>query len=60
MLEIALYLGYSAMLWSDAVGPGRFVTGLELDAEYAKLATNAVESRGINDMETIVGSALDN
>jgi predicted O-methyltransferase YrrM len=52
-------VGYSAMVWSHAVGPGGKVTGLEYNAEYAKMAENALEERGIKNVQVILGDALE-
>lgn len=59
MLEVGVYLGYSAMVWSNAVGPDGRVTGLESNAEYAKLATEAIAARGLKNVDIVVGSALE-
>ena len=55
MLEIGVFLGYSAMLWAHAVGPDGVVTGLEYDPELAKLAGDAIAKEGIKNVEIIVG-----
>ncbi|OAA53247.1 O-methyltransferase, family 3 [Cordyceps fumosorosea ARSEF 2679] len=59
VLEVGVYLGYSAMVWSNAVGPDGRVTGLESNAEYAKLAAEAIAARGLNNVDIVVGSALE-
>ncbi|KAI1097353.1 S-adenosyl-L-methionine-dependent methyltransferase [Jackrogersella minutella] len=57
VLEIGVYVGYSAMIWSHAVGPQGKVTGLEYDEEYAELAEKAVKENGYNNFEIHVGDA---
>ncbi|UNI20549.1 hypothetical protein JDV02_006627 [Purpureocillium takamizusanense] len=59
VLEIGVYVGYSAMVWSQAVGPDGFVTGLEFDPELAKIATDALAARDINNVNIIVGNAAE-
>lgn len=34
VLEIGVYIGFSTMGWSEAVGSSGYVTGLELSPEY--------------------------
>ncbi|KAM3555743.1 hypothetical protein MY1884_005439 [Beauveria asiatica] len=59
VLEVGVYLGYSAMVWSNAVGPDGRVTGLESNAEYAKLAAEAIAARGLSNVDIVIGSALE-
>lgn len=59
MLEIGVFLGYSAMVWSNAVGPDGVVTGLEFDPEFAKLAGDALSAAGATNVEIIVGPAAE-
>lgn len=58
VLEIGVFVGYSAMVWSHAVGPDGKVTGLEFSPEYAKKAEEAFEANGVKNVEIIVGDAL--
>ncbi|KAI9147253.1 chitinase [Paramyrothecium foliicola] len=57
VLEIGLYVGYSSMVWSDAVGPNGLVTALEIDKQYIKSAKEAFAARNINNVEVIEGAA---
>ena len=59
VLEIGVFVGYSSMVWSHAVGPEGKVTGLEFSDEYAKTAREAFESKGVKNVEIIVGDALE-
>lgn len=59
VLEIGVFLGYSALVWSKAVGPEGKVTGLEYDEGFAKLAREGLESEGVKNVEIIVGAAAD-
>ncbi|KAI0099529.1 S-adenosyl-L-methionine-dependent methyltransferase [Daldinia grandis] len=57
VLEIGVYVGYSAMIWSHAVGPQGKVTGLEYNEEYAKLAQEAWKDQGYENIDVHVGPA---
>lgn len=57
MLEIGVFVGYSAMVWAHAVGGDGKVTGLEFNPEYAKDAEKAFEKNGVKNVEVIVGDA---
>ncbi|TQN72346.1 putative caffeoyl-CoA O-methyltransferase 1 [Colletotrichum shisoi] len=59
VLEIGVYVGYSGMIWSHAVGPDGTVTGLEFNADYAKQAEAAWAANGITNASVIVGDALE-
>ncbi|WYZ41849.1 hypothetical protein EsH8_V_000744 [Colletotrichum jinshuiense] len=59
ILEIGVYVGYSGMVWSHAVGPDGTVTGLEFSAEYAKRAEEAWAANGIKNASVVVGDALE-
>ncbi|KAL0942224.1 o-methyltransferase [Colletotrichum truncatum] len=59
VLEIGVYVGYSGMVWSHAVGPNGTVTGLEFDEKYAKQAQEAWAANGIQNASVIVGDALE-
>lgn len=43
------------MLWSHAVGPDGFVTGLEYSPELAKEAKDGLAKNGIKNAEILVG-----
>jgi predicted O-methyltransferase YrrM len=57
VLEIGVYVGFSALVWADAVGSDGFVTGLEFEPEYAELSNKVFEANGVKNVEIIVGSA---
>ncbi|KAK1448290.1 O-methyltransferase [Colletotrichum cuscutae] len=59
VLEIGVYVGYSGMVWSHAVGPEGTVTGLEFSADYAKQAEEAWAANGIKNASVVVGDALE-
>ncbi|KPM36302.1 hypothetical protein AK830_g10270 [Neonectria ditissima] len=59
VLEIGVYVGYSAMVWSHAVGPEGRVTGLEFEPDYAKLANDAFVANGVNNVDIVVGPAAE-
>jgi predicted O-methyltransferase YrrM len=56
-LEIGVYLGFSAMLWSEAVGPTGSVVGLELSDEYVAKANAEIQKRGIKNIKIHEGNA---
>ncbi|RGP58716.1 hypothetical protein FSPOR_11840 [Fusarium sporotrichioides] len=57
VLEIGVYVGFSALVWADAVGPDGLVTGLEYESEYAELSKKIFEANSVKNVEIIVGSA---
>ncbi|KFY04800.1 hypothetical protein O988_00513 [Pseudogymnoascus sp. VKM F-3808] len=57
ILEIGCYIGYSALGFSEAVGPDGHVTTLEFDPEYAQIARGTFEKNGVKNVEVIVGDA---
>lgn len=57
VLDIGVFVGYSAYVFSHAVGPDGLVTGLEINPEYAKTATEALAERGVTNVEILLGSA---
>jgi predicted O-methyltransferase YrrM len=59
VLEIGCYLGFSASIWSHAVGSDGTVTGLEFDPEYAKIAASKLAGLGIKNVEFKIGAAAD-
>lgn len=54
-----MFLGYSALVWSHAVGSDGIVTGLEYSPEYAKIAKEAFASNDVKNVEVIVGPAAE-
>jgi predicted O-methyltransferase YrrM len=59
VLEIGVFLGYSAMVWSHAVGPDGSVTGLEYSPDFARVAREGLAKNGIDNVELIVGPAAE-
>jgi predicted O-methyltransferase YrrM len=59
VLEIGVYVGYSALVWAHAVGPQGRVTGLEFSQEYASMAREAFTKNGVDNVEVILGDALE-
>lgn len=59
VLEVGVFVGYSAMVWAHAVGPEGKVTGLEFSPDYAKKAEEAFEANAVKNVEVIVGDALE-
>ncbi|KAF4119791.1 O-methyltransferase [Geosmithia morbida] len=58
ILEIGVYVGYSSLVWSHAVGPQGSVTGLEFEQKYADLANKAFADNGVKNVDIKVGDAL--
>lgn len=59
VLEIGVYVGYSALVWAHAVGSDGSVTGLESSEEYTKMANEAFERNGVTNVQVIKGDALE-
>jgi predicted O-methyltransferase YrrM len=59
VLEIGVYVGYSAMLWAHAIGPDGLVTGLEYSPELAAIAQDGLAKEGVSNVEIIVGDAAE-
>lgn len=59
VLEIGVFLGYSALVWSHAVGPDGLVTGLEYSEEYAAIARKACSDNNVSNVDVIVGPAAE-
>jgi len=57
ILEIGSYIGFSTMVWVDAVGPDGHVTALEFEPSYAKIAEETFSKNGIKNAEVIIGDA---
>lgn len=58
ILEVGVFVGYSSMVWSHAVGAAGKVVGLEFSPEYAGSAREALASRGFGNVEIVEGDAL--
>jgi len=50
-------VGFSAMVWSHAVGPEGHVTTLEFDSKFAEISKRAWAKEGITNIDVIVGDA---
>ncbi|KAI2624915.1 S-adenosyl-L-methionine-dependent methyltransferase [Hypoxylon sp. NC1633] len=59
VLEIGVYIGYSAMIWAHAVGPQGKVTGLEYEQKFATDAEKAWKQHGYENIEVHVGDAAE-
>ncbi|PHH60616.1 hypothetical protein CDD81_1406 [Ophiocordyceps australis] len=57
VLEIGLYVGFSAMVWSHAIGPDGSITALELSPELAQEAQEAMAENKVDNVQVIVGDA---
>lgn len=58
VLEVGVYVGYSSMVWSHAVGSQGKVVGLEFSPKYAELARDALGARGFRNVEIVEGDAF--
>jgi predicted O-methyltransferase YrrM len=58
VLEIGVHVGYSGLVWAQAVGKDGKVVGLEVSQEYADLAHAAFDKYGVKNAEVVVGDAL--
>ncbi|POR39174.1 Putative caffeoyl-CoA O-methyltransferase 2, partial [Tolypocladium paradoxum] len=59
VLEIGVYVGYSAMVWAHATGPDGLVTGLEFSPELAQIARDAFAAQGLDNINIIVGDGAE-
>ncbi|KAG5984677.1 hypothetical protein E4U55_003758 [Claviceps digitariae] len=59
VLEIGSFVGFSLAAWAEAVGQDGSVTGLEQSAEYTQLAREKLQTYGFNNVEILVGDALE-
>jgi predicted O-methyltransferase YrrM len=57
VLEIGVFVGFSCMVWSHAIGPDGFVTGLESSEEFSKMAEDAFKDQGYGKIAVITGDA---
>ena len=58
VLELGVYIGFSGMVWSHAVGKDGRVVGLELSEEYAGIARKAFADNGVENVELEIGDAV--
>lgn len=58
VLEIGVYLGFSSMTWSHAVGPSGIVTGLEFSPDYAAKSETAFRKNSISNITLHIGDGL--
>ncbi|KAK6206414.1 O-methyltransferase [Colletotrichum tabaci] len=58
VLEIGVYLGFTSLVWADAVGPRGKVVGLELSAEYASQARKIATENAVQNVEVVEGDAV--
>ncbi|ROV96255.1 hypothetical protein VMCG_07650 [Cytospora schulzeri] len=59
VLELGVYIGFSGMVWSHAVGKDGKVVGLELSEEYAGIASKAFSENGVENVEVKIGDAVE-
>lgn len=59
VLELGVYIGFSGMVWSHAVGKDGKVVGLELSEEYAGIAEKAFAENGVKNVELKIGDAVE-
>lgn len=59
VLEIGTYVGYSAMVWSNAVGSDGYVTTLESSPEYVDAATTTFQKQAVANIKVVQGDALE-
>ncbi|KAG6359232.1 hypothetical protein INS49_012753 [Diaporthe citri] len=59
VLEIGVYIGFSAMAWSHGVGKDGQVVGLELSEKYARMAGKAFKDNGVENVDIKIGDAVE-
>ncbi|KAJ0120240.1 o-methyltransferase family protein [Diaporthe amygdali] len=59
VLELGVYIGFSAMVWSHAVGKEGEVVGLELSEKYADIAGKAFKDNGVENVDVKLGDAVE-
>ncbi|KAI1868812.1 hypothetical protein JX265_006791 [Neoarthrinium moseri] len=59
VLEVGVFLGFSSLAWSHAVGDSGTVTGLEFSADYASQAEAAFAAQGRRNITLHVGDGLE-
>ncbi|KKY39967.1 putative o-methyltransferase family protein [Diaporthe ampelina] len=59
VLELGVYIGFSAMAWAHGVGKDGKVVGLELSEEYAGIAGKAFKDNGVDNVDIKLGDAVE-
>ncbi|OAA33462.1 O-methyltransferase, family 3 [Moelleriella libera RCEF 2490] len=59
VLEVGVYVGYSAMLWAHATGPDGHVTALEYSEELSQVAREGMAKANVTNVEIITGNAAE-
>lgn len=59
VLEIGVYVGYSALVWAHAVGNDGIVTGLESSKEYVTMSRDAFERLRVENVDIVEGDAIE-
>ncbi|KAK8149586.1 hypothetical protein G3M48_006470 [Beauveria asiatica] len=59
ILEVGVYVGLSSLVWSSAVGKAGKVTGLEFNPSFAQKAEEVFGKYGADNIEILVGDALE-
>ncbi|KAL1848370.1 hypothetical protein Daus18300_013616 [Diaporthe australafricana] len=59
VLELGVYIGFSAMVWSHGVGRDGEVVGLELSEKYAGIAGKAFKDNSVDNVEIKLGDAVE-
>ncbi|KAK6063726.1 O-methyltransferase [Seiridium cupressi] len=59
VLEVGVYLGFSSLTWSHAVGPSGSVTGLEFSPEFASRAETAFKAHSVSNVSLVIGDGLE-
>lgn len=54
-----MYLGFSSMAWSHAVGPSGTVTGLEFNPEFASKSEAAFKTNSLSNITLHIGDGLE-
>ncbi|KAK2051302.1 O-methyltransferase [Colletotrichum caudatum] len=59
VLEVGVYMGFTSLVWADAVGPDGKVVGLELSPEYASQSRKIAADSGVQNVEIVEGDAAE-
>lgn len=59
VLEIGVYVGYSALVWAHAVGNDGKVTGLEASREYVNMSRDGFARLGVKNVDIVEGDAVE-
>lgn len=59
VLELGVYIGFSSLTWSYAVGKDGTVVGLELSEEDAGIARKAFKDHDVENVEIKVGDGVE-